>query len=99
MLTCKASLVAQRYRTPPAMQQTLVQSLGQEDALEEGLATHSRILAWRIPRPEGPGGLLSTGCCARGRKESDATEVTERARTPVDLSHLETYVTSAFTGT
>ena len=39
------------------MQETQVQSLGQEDALEEGMATHSSILAWRIPRTEKPGGL------------------------------------------
>ena len=46
-----------------------VQSLGQEDPLEEGMATHSSILAWRIPWTEEPGGLQS-----RGRKESDMTE-------------------------
>ena len=38
-----------------------VQSLGREDALEEGMATHSSILAWRIPRTEEPGGLRSMG--------------------------------------
>ena len=43
------------------MQGTSVRSLGGEDALEEGMATHSRILAWRIPRTEEPGGLQSTG--------------------------------------
>ena len=36
-------------KNPPAMQETLVRSLGQEDPLEEGMATHCRILAWRIP--------------------------------------------------
>ena len=41
----------------PAMQQTWVQSLGGEDPLEEGLATHSTILSWRIPWTEGPGGF------------------------------------------
>ena len=45
----------------PAMQDTQVQSLGREDALEKGLATHSRILAWRIPWTEEPGGLQSMG--------------------------------------
>ena len=45
----------------PAMQQTWVQSLGGEDLLEKGMATHSRIFAWRIPRTEEPGGLQSTG--------------------------------------
>ena len=41
----------------PAMQETRVQSLGWEDPLEKGMATHSRILAWRIPWTEEPGGL------------------------------------------
>ena len=54
------SLVAQMVKSPPAMQETWVQSLGWEDALEEGLTTHSSILAWRIPRTEEPGGLQST---------------------------------------
>ena len=45
----------------PAMQETWVQTLGQEDPLEEGMATHSSILAWRIPWTEEPGGLQSTG--------------------------------------
>ena len=42
-----ASLVAQLVKNPPAMQETWVQSLGWEDPLEEGMATHSSILAWR----------------------------------------------------
>ena len=41
----------------PAMQENWVQSLGQEDPLEKGMATHSGILAWRIPLTEEPGGL------------------------------------------
>ena len=41
----------------PAMQETWVQSLGHEDPLEKGMATHSSILAWRIPWTEEPGGL------------------------------------------
>ena len=44
-----------------AMQETRIQSLGQEDPLEKGMATHSRILAWRIPWVEGPNGLQSMG--------------------------------------
>ena len=48
-----------------------VQSLGWEDPLEEGMATQSSVLAWRIPWTEEPGGLQSWGC-----KESDMTEVT-----------------------
>ena len=45
----------------PAMQETQVQSLGQEDTLEKGMAAPSRILAWRIPWTEEPGGLQSMG--------------------------------------
>ena len=44
-----ASLVAQMVKNPPAMQETKVRSLGWEDSLEKGVATHSSILAWRIP--------------------------------------------------
>ena len=53
----------------PAMQETQVQSLGQENPLKKGMATHSSILAWRIPWTEEPGGLQSVGC-----KELDTTE-------------------------
>ena len=45
----------------PAVQETQVQSLGREDPLEKGMATHSSILAWRIPWTEEPGGLQSMG--------------------------------------
>ena len=45
----------------PAVQETLVGSLGQEDPLEKGIATHSSILAWRIPGTVEPGGLQSMG--------------------------------------
>ena len=48
-------------RDLPAMQETLVQSLGWAHSLEEGVATHSSILAWRIPWTEEPGGLQSMG--------------------------------------
>ena len=54
-----ASLVAQMVKNLPAMRETSVQSLGQEDPLEKGMATHSSILAWRIPWTEEPGGLQS----------------------------------------
>ena len=49
--------VAQMVRNLPVMRETWVQSLGQEDPLEKGMATHSSILAWRIPQTEKPGGL------------------------------------------
>ena len=52
-------MVAQLVKNPPAMQETWVQSLGWEDPLEKGTATHSSILAWRIPWTEEPGGLQS----------------------------------------
>ena len=54
-----SSLVAQMVKNLPAMQETWVQSLGWEDLLKEGMATHSSILAWRIPWTEEPGGLQS----------------------------------------
>ena len=56
-----ASLVAQTVKNPPAMRETWVWSLGREDALEEDMATHSSVLAWRVPWTEEPGGLQSTG--------------------------------------
>ena len=52
---------AQTVKNLPAMQETRVQFLGQEDPLEKGMATHSSILAGRIPRTEELGGLQSTG--------------------------------------
>ena len=55
----RASLVAQMVKRLPAMRETWVQSLGREDPLEKGKAAHSRILAWRIPWTEEPGGLSS----------------------------------------
>jgi len=56
-----ASLVAQRVKNLLAVRETCVQSLSQEDPLEKEMATHSSVLAWRIPRTEEPGGLQSMG--------------------------------------
>ena len=53
--------MAQMVNNPPAMQEPLVQSLGQEDPLEKEMATHSSTLAWRIPWTEDPGWLQSMG--------------------------------------
>ena len=53
--------MAQTVKNPPAVQETQVRSLGWEDPLEEGMATHSSTLAWRSPWTEEPGGLQSTG--------------------------------------
>ena len=57
----RASLVAQRLKCLPPMQETQVLSLGREDPLEKEMVTHSSILAWRIPWMEEPGGLQSMG--------------------------------------
>ena len=59
-------MVTQTVKNVPATQETMVQSLGREDPLENGMATHSSILAWEIPWREEPGGLQSMGS-----KESD----------------------------
>ena len=64
-----ASQVAQTIKHPPAMQETRVRSLAWEDPLEKEMATHSSILAWRIPWTEDPDRLQS-----RGHKEVDTTE-------------------------
>ena len=53
--------MAQTVKNLPAMQETQVPSLGQEDPLEKGLTTHSSIVAWKIPWAEEPGGLQSMG--------------------------------------
>ena len=59
--TSRASLVAQIVKNLPAVQETWVQFLGQEDPLEKGMATHSSILTWRIPWTEEPGRPQSMG--------------------------------------
>ena len=61
MLFAMASLVAQMVKNLPAIREIWVQSLGWEDRLEKGIATHSGILAWRILGTEEPGRLQSTG--------------------------------------
>ena len=62
-----ASMMAQMVKNPPAMQDTWVRPLGWEDPLEEGMATHSSIVAWRIP-------MDRVGYSPWGRTESDMTE-------------------------
>ena len=59
----------------PAKQETQVRSLGREDPLEEEMATHSSILAWRIPWAEEPGGLQSTGCKELGMTKQLNTNI------------------------
>ena len=65
-----ASLMAQLVKNPPTMQKTWVQSLGWEDPLEEGMATHSSILAWRIPMDRG----AWRATVHKGHKKLDMTE-------------------------
>ena len=65
----RASLVAQVVKYLPVAQETQVRSLGREDPLEKGMATHSSILTWRISWMEEPGGLRSMGL-----QELDTTE-------------------------
>ena len=57
LVSIRASLGVQTVKRLAAMQETRVQSLGGEDSLEKSMATHSSMLAWRIPWTEGPGGL------------------------------------------
>ena len=71
LLQCSwTSLVDQTVKNLPAMWQTWIGSLGWEDPLEKGMATHSSILAWRIPWTEEPGRIYSSW----GHKESNMTE-------------------------
>ena len=60
-----SSLVAQMVKSLPAMQETQVPSLGWEDPLEKGMATHCSTLAWKTPRTEEPGGPQSMGSQSR----------------------------------
>jgi len=75
-LTLWASLVAQSLKNLPAIQETWVQFLDQEDPLEKGMATLSSIFAWRIPWTESLAGCSTWGCsCSTwGCKESGTTE-------------------------
>ena len=77
----RASLVAQTGKNLPVMPETRVPSLGWEDPLEEGLATHSSILAWRIPMDRGAWQANSPW----GHIESDTTGATYHARTQMNL--------------
>ena len=58
--------MAQKVKNLPAMQKTHIRCLGQEDALKKRMATHSSILAWKIPGAEDPGGLIVHGVIKSG---------------------------------
>ena len=70
-LSSRASLVAQMVKNLPAMQETQVRPLGQEDPLEKGMEAHSNILAWRIPWTERPGGAIVHGVAKSWTRLSD----------------------------
>ena len=61
--------MAQLVKNPPAMKETWIRSLGWEDPLEEGMATHFSVLAWRLPWTEEPGELESMGSQRVGQTE------------------------------
>ena len=67
-------LVAQTIKNQPSILETRVRSLGQEDPLEKGIATHSSTLSWRTPWTEESGGLQSMGSEPSTVQESDTTE-------------------------
>ena len=81
-----ASLVAQTVKRLPTMQETWVPSLGWEDSLEKEMATHSTILAWKIPWTEEPGRGSPWG-----RKESDTTERLHFQLSLQSNSHIQTW--------
>ena len=89
-----ASLVAQTVKSLPAMQKTQVQSLGQEDTMEKGMATHSSILAWRIPWTGKPDRLQSMGLRRAGHDWATNTDSESELflwcvpGVVLDLSHL-----------
>ena len=73
-------LVAQLVKNPPAMQEMWIRFFGQKDPLEKGMATHSRILAWRIAWAEEPGGLQSMGSQRVRHGWATNTFTSQRAR-------------------
>ena len=89
LLQCSwASLVDQTVKNLPAMRQTWIGSLGWEDPLEEGMATHSSILAWEIPGTEEPGGLQSMVAeLVMTELLSTAQETQTRAAQSLDLAN------------
>ena len=81
-----SSLVAQMVKNPPAVQETWVQSLGWEDPLEEGMATHSSLLAWKTPWTEELGGLWYMG--SQRVRHNWATKHTRFNLTEISSAHL-----------
>ena len=94
------SLVAQIVKNLPAVQETWVWSLGLEDPLKKGMATHFSILAWRIPWTEEPGGLQSMGSQRVGHdwatslslSLSDSSLLASRNATEFCVNHVSCYL-------
>ena len=79
--------MAQRLKRLPPIRETWVQSLGREDPLEKEMATHSSILAWRIPTEE-PGGLQSVG--SQRVRHNSATNTTTISTSETSFEYIET---------
>ena len=84
-----ASLVAQMVKNPPTMWETWVPSLSWDDPLEEGIATHSNILAWRIPWIEEPGGLYSPWGCRVAQNETNTETIDQLRPLVVSYNHYQ----------
>ena len=82
-----ASLVSHTVKTLPVMWDTWVRSLGWEDPLEKGMATHSSILTWRIPQTEEAGGLQSMGSQRVGHDQATNTHTHTHTQNRMLLSH------------
>ena len=80
--------MAQRVKCLPAVQETWVRSLGQEDLLEKEMATHSSTLAWKIPWTEKPGRLQSMGSRRVGRPSDFTSTITVKSFAPSPSLHL-----------
>ena len=90
VLVVQPSLVAGTVESLPVIRETQVRSLGRDDPLEKEMATHSSILAWKIPWTEEPGRLWSMGSQMVGRRYADDTtlmaESEEELKKPLDES-------------
>ena len=96
----RVCLVAQMVKNPPAMWETWVRSLGCEDPLEEGMATHSSILAWRIPQTEESWGCKKSDATARLNTHTYTVQksvpLTQTGLPPVFLAHFYILQASPF---
>ena len=85
------SLVTQAVKNLPAIQKMQVQSLGQEDPLEKGMATHSSILPWRIPWTEEPGGLQFIGSQSQTQLKQLSTHAQTFSSISITIKCTECY--------